>query len=94
MSEELAREFRRIPDPGEETDVTTAVVTSVAAVAGVDPVALPPLQGTLDTDALEAIVGSGADPAAGVTVRFTYAGYGITVESDGAVGISETPRGN
>lgn len=91
MPDELVTEFRRVHDPDEETDVTTSVVASVAAVAGVEPMALPPLQRSLDTDALEAIVGSGRDPA-GVTVRFTYAGYHVTVEGDGSVGIRETSR--
>lgn len=90
MPDELATEFRRVPEPGEETDVTTSVVASVAAVAGVEPMALPSLQRSLDTDALEAIVGTGRD--AEVTVRFTYAGYRVTVESDGSVGIREPTR--
>ncbi|HKJ58960.1 MAG TPA: HalOD1 output domain-containing protein [Halobacteriales archaeon] len=94
MPDKLATEYRRVPDPGEETDVTNAVVASVAAVAGVEPMALPPLQRSLDTDALAAIVGSDRDRDAGVTVRFTYAGYHVTVEGDGSVGIREPTRSN
>ena len=59
------------------------IVEAIAEEEGVDAVELPPLGETLDTDALEALVGSGGD----VTISFEYAGYRVGVDSRGTVTI-------
>lgn len=94
MPDELASEHRFVPERGDESAVATSVVVSVAAVAGVEPLSLPPLQQSIDTDALEAVVGVDRARGADVTVRFTYAGYRVTVEADGSVRIGEPVRRN
>lgn len=87
MSEQLATEHRGSHDRENGTSVTTSVVSSVAAVAGVEPSALPPLHRSLDTDALDSIVGAPRDDA--VTVAFTYAGYRVVVDGGGSIRIRE-----
>lgn len=59
-----------------------AILERVAAREGVDPLDLDePLYGSVDPDALESLLASGS----GVTVRFTYAGYDVTVSGDGRI---------
>lgn len=87
MPERLAAEHRGSHDGEDGTSVGTAVVSSVAAVAGVEPTALPPLHWSLDTDALDSIVGAGRGD--GVTVTFTYAGYRVSVDGEGSIRIRE-----
>lgn len=89
MSRELATEHRGTHDGGSDASIAASLVCSVAAVAGVEPTTLPPLQETLDTDALESILGS----ARGATISFTYAGYRVTADSDGSVRIGEPVHG-
>lgn len=91
MREEPVTEHRTRHDGVSGTSITTTLVYSVAAVAGVEPTALPPLHRSLDADALEAILGSTRDGE--VTVTFTYAGYRVTAHSDGSLRIGETARG-
>ncbi|WP_336326758.1 HalOD1 output domain-containing protein [Halovenus sp. HT40] len=43
---------------------------------------LPPLHSVVDPDALDALVGSGADSPTGTRVEFFYHGYTVTVCTD------------
>lgn len=52
------------------------VVNSVAVLENSDPVELPPLFDAVDPDALEAIFAKGRSGS----VKFSYAGYTVTVE--------------
>lgn len=92
MQEKLATEHRGIHEWGGDTSITTSVVSSVAAVAGVEPTALPPLQKSLDTDALEAILNSARED--GVSIAFTYAGRRVTVDADGTIQIEDPVYGH
>jgi hypothetical protein len=65
--------------PGET--VSERVVWRVAAAADSDPSVLPPLYDYIEPDALDALVSNMADGE----VAFTYAGYDVTVDSDGTV---------
>ena len=94
MPEERGTEHRTLYEPEDGESVVSSVVVSVAAVSGAEPTALPPLQGTLDTDALEAVVGSARAADTRLTVTFGYAGYRISVDSDGAIRISEPAQGS
>ena len=63
-----------------------AVISAVETATGVDRLELPPLYETIDPDALNALFLSGSgDP--GKQVRFRYAGYSVTVQGDGTVGV-------
>jgi len=63
------------------------VVSAVAAYKGVEEVALPPLYGALDPDALDALF-SGPDGTAG-RVTFDYAGCTVECASDGSVDVRD-----
>ena len=62
-----------------DSEVAVAIVEAVADRKGVDPIELPPLYDVVDTDGLEGIVDG--DRAGSLQVRFTYAGYRVTIES-------------
>lgn len=64
---------------GRGSTVTSAVVEAVADHAGVCPTDLPPLYEAVDPGALEALL-SRPGP---IRVRFSYAGYRVTVLVDG-----------
>lgn len=67
------------------------VVRAVAATEDCDPLEVDPLQESIDTDALDALVTSDGDGAHDVTVTFPYEGYGILVESSGLVEVYAEP---
>jgi len=68
------------------TPPSTGVVEVVATAADSDPTALAPLYGSLDPDGLDELVRSaGERPGDGLVVSFSYAGYEVTVRSDGSV---------
>ncbi|RDI69618.1 HalOD1 output domain-containing protein [Halopelagius longus] len=64
---------------------STNVVLSIAALEGVGPMELPPLAETVDPDALDRVFA----PSASVegSVSFEYAGYDVTVTSEGKLEI-------
>lgn len=64
---------------------STAVVEMVAIAADVEPSALEPLYHTVDPEALDALVGRSGATGVETEVRFTYAGFDVTVGGDGAV---------
>lgn len=66
---------------------TEQVILAVAETTGTDPLDLPPLYDTIDSDALDTL----ADDMTTGTISFTYVGYDITVHSDGTATIDE-PR--
>lgn len=61
------------------------VVQEVSRRDGTDPLELPPLYSAIDPDALDAAVEGMAEGA----VRFRYAGYSVTVRSDGTVSVTD-----
>jgi hypothetical protein len=68
-----------------------AVVDAVASRAGIDPVDLrPPLYEAIDPDGLDTLVGNASSNMnrSDVVITFDYAGYEVTVESDGSVTVS------
>lgn len=65
------------PSP-EHYSPSERVVRVVADETGVDPLDLPPLQRTIDADALDAAV-RGLDDG---SVQFNYAGQCVTVRAD------------
>jgi len=75
---------------GDAENVSVAVIESIAAVAGTDPLEMePPLYEAVDTDALDKLFERG-DPE---RVEFEYDGHEVTVTGDGTVTVDgETPR--
>lgn len=69
------------------TSPSTAVVETVATAVGRDPTELELLYGSVDPDALDALVHSTGRPAEGntVTVSFVFAERRVTVRETGAV---------
>lgn len=64
--------------------VCTAVVSAVAVVSGTKPMELPPLASTIDTDALESLIGP---PRGAERVTITFHGYEITLQKDGLIAV-------
>jgi hypothetical protein len=82
---------RTITDWGDYDHASTAIVEAMAAATGQDVIDLPPLQESVDVDALETLVQQGngesnpqgATPVGGpVEVTFEYHGYTVVVASD------------
>lgn len=64
-----------------------AVIQAVSSRKDVDESELPPLQDTIDTDALDALFTNWPDQSSQLDrhVRFQYCGYTVFVHSDGYV---------
>lgn len=73
-----SRAFRTTFDRQSES-VCVAVISAVAAVSNTRPKELEPLQGVVDTDALDALF----QPGSHGHVTFPYSGYEVNVRSDG-----------
>lgn len=74
----------------ERGDLVTKIVSAVSESTGVDPLSLPPLEGTADIDALEAFV-NGVDDS--MSVSFTYQRLRVSVRNDGSVTVGGQTRG-
>lgn len=72
----------------EQTSAGMAIIQTLVEVMDVDPLELAPLHGSVDPDALDAIVGVGHGMEEDIHVTFTHEGHPITVSSDGGVKIS------
>lgn len=64
---------------------STNVILSIAALEGVGPTELPPLAETVDPDALDRVFSSSTE--ANGSISFEFAGYEVTVSSDGKLEI-------
>lgn len=60
------------------------VIQAVAVYSNTDPLELPPLGDAVDPDALDACIGRMGDGQ----IDFRYAGYAVTVHSDGTVDVA------
>lgn len=69
----------------DKTPASMAVVTALSDVVDTDPTELDPLHDTVDTDALDAVVGVRHPANGDVHVTFPFEGYAITVHSYGIV---------
>lgn len=71
---------------------SVTIVEAVAAATGRTPTELPPLQQSIDPDALDSLITRGK--SAGVAVSFEYADSVVVVEGNGAieVRVDPTPR--
>lgn len=64
-----------------------AVVSAVSAVSNTDPLDMDPLHATVDTDALESLIGPRRAAVGDVHITFEYHGYEVTVSSYGSIKI-------
>lgn len=79
-------------DADREERPSTAVVNAVAEAVGRDPTELPPLQRTIDADALDEMFGEtlGGRPRTSGSVTFEYCGCSVVVLADGEVVVRES----
>lgn len=67
---------------------STAVVEAVAKETGRDVTAVEPLQRSIDTDALDALVTASEQSGDGVVVPFEYEGVDVRLNSDGTLDVN------
>lgn len=72
--------------PKSEASISQRVVFAVADRTGVSAHELPPLYDRIDPDALNALVRS---DDADLELSFSFAGYRVTVDTDGAIHVRE-----
>lgn len=70
---------------GEPEATVHDIVTSIADQMGTGVLDLPPLNDSVDTDALTTLVRSETTS----TIEFEYAGHAVTVDADGRVRVSD-----
>ena len=75
--------------------VSEAVVAVVAQVREQDPIDLPPLYESVETDALNALLAATIHKSdrSEVEVSFEYAGHQVTVDNHGTVEVSDLESG-
>ena len=64
---------------------SVAVVETVSDATGIDPIELPTLNDSIDTDALDALCSGDSRDTREITVSFLYADCEVTVLADGTV---------
>lgn len=76
----------RSTDRGD-LSLTETVISEVAEAEGVGPLELPPLQESIDADALESVLSGTVtdDHSEAIEVTFRYCDYTVSVTSGGAV---------
>jgi hypothetical protein len=72
----------------EKTSASIAVIATLADILDTDPAELEPLQSTVDTDALDALVRVRNGANGDIHVAFTHEDHAITVHSYGVVAIT------
>lgn len=65
---------------GSSVRTSTAVIEAIARLTGEEPTQMPPVQTTVDLDALDTLTRS--ETSDGVLISFVYEGYDITIRSD------------
>lgn len=75
----------------ERVPPVTAIAEAIATAMNCDPLRMRPLHDYVDTDALAALVTSGASHSSElIRVGFRYESYTVLVESDGNIEVSHT----
>lgn len=80
--------YRADYDPTQDKP-SLAVVAVLAAAAGVDPIELPPLNHSVDTEALDQLFSP--PKSTGQQCTFTVDSFAVTVSGDGTIDVSR-PR--
>lgn len=76
-----------------EAPASMAVVAAVEDVLDADPMDLDQLYHSVDTDALDELMGRPEESAGTVQVSFSYQGCDVTVSSDGVLRLSPPADG-
>lgn len=76
---------RRDVDVGDPSELTAAIVETVAAQLGGDPTDLPALHDAVDPEAAAAVL----DTAADASVTFEYANTRVVVHASGVVSVTD-----
>jgi len=71
----------------DETDPTIRLIATAAEVLDVDPVDCPPLYDVIEPTALNELFRN--RPHANGVISFEYAGFDVTVDSDGSIGLTD-----
>lgn len=86
---------RYLVEYDEETIApSTAVVAALSTVTDTDPTAVPPLYESVDPDALDALLSSGASGGRTVEASFDVEDHSLTVSGDGVVTIDPSTTGS
>ena len=72
----------------EETPPSMAIVTALSEVMDVDPMELEPLQESVDTEALDALVYAQPTATSDVEITLSLKDYTVTVHSYGVVTVT------
>lgn len=87
--------YRRPFDPQTES-ASGALLTAVASIDGRELLDLPALYDAIDPEALDGVVvpqPNGRAREADCTVSFRYAGYDVSIDSDGILTLAESTDG-
>lgn len=80
--------------PGAVTTVcrdgplSSTIIEAVAAARGVDPLALSPLYGVIDPDAIDALGGAITVPSSEFELTFSWEDCHVRVHADGEVSVT------
>lgn len=73
---------------GDDLPPITAIAEAIASATNRNPIHIPPLYESVDTDALERLVTSGTnDPYETIRITFPYENHTVLVEDDGTIEI-------
>lgn len=80
--------------PTQQSSVSAAVVSAVAALTDTEPTSMEPLYGTIDADALDTLFEPtvGEEKRGPERITFTYQGCDVVVSGDGTVKASRSQR--
>ena len=92
MPDEVGVQHALVHEPGGGDSIVRSLIESVSSVHDVAPTDLPPLQGTLDADALIALLDTNGQHDAGPTIEFEYANCRVTVDSGGLIQVRSMRR--
>jgi hypothetical protein len=74
-----------------EWQPSVAVVDAVTDASDAEATTLPRIYDTVDTDAIDSLVEAEGSNSMPVEVRFSYAGFRVTVDDTGTVTLDESP---
>jgi len=84
----LVRPSDGVDRPGSQDRYVENIVEAVARTEHTSPLSLPPLVGTIDSDALPDFLHRYSSDR--ISVGFSYRGYDVTVHGDGRVDVAES----
>jgi hypothetical protein len=86
VEEEPTKRGRQPYDVPSDVEYGVGVVEAVADVTGTGPMALPPLQQSIDVDAMNALLATADD---GLVLSITYADHVVVIDGGGTISVGE-----